>query len=455
MRRDDLTKIILPEEKLPKFWYNVQADMPTPVSPALNPQTQQPLGPADLAPMFAMGLVEQEVSTERYIEIPAEVRELYKQWRPAPLFRAHGLEKALDTPCRIYYKYEGVSPVGSHKLNSALPQVFYNKIEGIKRLTTETGAGQWGTALALACKLFDLECLVYMVRVSYNQKPYRRLIMNVYGAECIPSPSDRTASGRAELAKAPDTPGTLAMAISEAVEDALQREDTHYSLGSVLNHVCLHQSIIGQEVKLQMEMIDDYPDIVIGCCGGGSNFAGIAFPFIPDKLAGKNIRLLAVEPGACPTLTRGTFAYDFGDVAGFTPLLKMYTLGHDFTPAGIHAGGLRYHGASPLLSQLYADGLFEATSVMQKGVFEAAMMFAQTEGIVPAPESSHAIRTAIDEALKAKEEGISKAIVFNLSGHGQLDLNAYDNYLSGEMQDYAPSDEDIQKGLQTLPVIKG
>ncbi len=451
MRRDDITKIILPEDKMPRHWYNVQADMPTPLSPPLHPATKEPLGPADLAPLFPMGLIAQEVSTERFIEIPEEVRELYKLWRPSPLYRAHGLEKALGTPCRIYYKFEGVSPVGSHKLNSALPQVYYNKAEGITRLTTETGAGQWGTALSLACKLFGLECMVYMVRVSFNQKPYRRMIMNVYGANCVPSPSNLTESGRAELAKHPDTPGTLAIAISEAVEDAVKREDTHYSLGSVLNHVCVHQSIIGQEVKLQMEMVDDYPDMVIGCCGGGSNFAGIAFPFIPDKIAGKKVRLIGVEPSACPTLTRGTFAYDFGDVAGFTPLLKMYTLGHDFTPAGIHAGGLRYHGESPLVSQLYHDGLLEATSVGQTGVFEAAMMFAQSEGIVPAPESSHAIRIAIDEALKAKEEGVSKAIVFNLSGHGQMDLAAYDNYLFGQMEDYAPSDEEIQLSLKTLP----
>lgn len=453
MSRDDLTKIILPEEKMPRFWYNVQADMPTPLSPALHPGTKQPLGPEDLAPLFPMGLIAQEVSTERFIEIPPEVLELYKLWRPSPLYRAHGLEKALDTPCRIYYKYEGVSPVGSHKLNSALAQVYYNKAEGIARLTTETGAGQWGTALALACKLFGLECMVYMVRVSFEQKPYRRMIMNVYGANCVPSPSNLTESGRAELAKNPDTPGTLAIAISEAVEDAMQRADTHYSLGSVLNHVCVHQSIIGQEVKLQMEMADDYPDIIIGCCGGGSNFAGIAFPFIPDKLAGKQVRLIGVEPAACPTLTRGVFAYDFGDVAGFTPLLKMCTLGHDFTPAGIHAGGLRYHGESPLVSQLYQDGLIEATAVMQKGVFEAAMMFAQTEGIVPAPESSHAIRVAIDEALKGKQEGVARTIVFNLSGHGQLDLAAYDNYLSGAMEDYAPGDEEIQASLKTLPTV--
>ncbi|NLN88123.1 MAG: TrpB-like pyridoxal phosphate-dependent enzyme [Syntrophomonadaceae bacterium] len=453
MSREKLTKIILPEERMPRFWYNVQADMPTPLSPALHPETKQPLGPEDLAPLFPMGLIAQEVSTERFLEIPPEVRELYKLWRPSPLYRAHGLEKALDTQCRIYYKYEGVSPVGSHKLNSALPQVYYNKMEGITRLTTETGAGQWGTALALACKLFGLECMVYMVRVSFDQKPYRRMIMNVYGANCVSSPSTLTESGRQALAKDPDTPGTLAIAISEAVEDAMQRADTHYSLGSVLNHVCVHQSIIGQEVKLQMEMVDDYPDIVIGCCGGGSNFAGIAFPFIPDKLAGKKVRLVGVEPSACPTMTRGVFAYDFGDVAGFTPMLKMCTLGHDFTPAGIHAGGLRYHGESPLVSQLYQDGLIEATSVMQKGVFEAAMLFSRAEGIVPAPESSHAIRVAIDEALKAKEEGIIKSIVLNLSGHGQMDLTAYDNYLSGQMEDYAPTDEEIQASLKTLPTL--
>jgi len=427
--------------------------MPNPLAPGLHPGTKEPLGPADLAPLFAMGLIGQEVSTERYIEIPPEVREIYKKWRPSPLFRARGLEKALDTNCRIYYKYEGVSPVGSHKLNSAVPQAFYNKAEGIKRLTTETGAGQWGTALSLACKWFDLECMVYMVRVSFEQKPYRRIVMGLYGANCVPSPSNLTESGRAELAKNPNTPGTLAIAISEAVEDAAKRDDTHYSLGSVLNHVCLHQTVIGQEVKLQMEMVDDYPDVVIGCCGGGSNFAGIALPFIPDKLAGGKVRLLGVEPTACPTLTRGVFTYDYGDVAGFTPLLKMYTLGHDFTPAGIHAGGLRYHGESPLISQLYHDGLLEATAVMQKGVFEAAMLFAQSEGIVPAPESAHAIRAAIDEALKAKEEGVSRSIVFNLSGHGHLDLNAYDNYLSGQLEDVVPSDEEIQDSLQTLPTV--
>ncbi|KUG04752.1 tryptophan synthase beta chain like [hydrocarbon metagenome] len=453
MSRDELTKIILPEDKLPKFWYNVQADMPTPLAPGLNPVTKQPLGPADLAPIFANELIAQEVSTERYIEIPKEVHEEYKKWRPSPLFRAHGLEKALDTPCRIYYKYEGVSPVGSHKLNSAIPQVFFNKIQGIKRISTETGAGQWGTALSLACKMYDIEAMVYMVRVSYNQKPYRRIFMEMYGATCVPSPSPLTESGRKALAENPDTPGTLGLAISEAVEDAIGREDTKYSLGSVLNHVCMHQSIIGQEVKLQMEMVDDYPDVVIGCCGGGSNFAGIAFPFIPDKLKGKKVRLLGVEPAACPSLTRGVFAYDLGDVAGFTPLLKMYTLGHNFVPPGIHAGGLRYHGESPLVSQLYHDGLIEARALMQNDCFSAAQLFAQTEGIIPAPESSHAIRAAIDEAIQGKEEGVARSIVFNLSGHGHLDLAAYDNYLSGKTEDIEFPEEALKESLKTLPQV--
>lgn len=451
MSRDELTKINLPEEKIPRFWYNVQADMPTPLAPGLNPKTRQPLTPSDLEPIFARELIAQEVSTERYIEIPSEVRELYKKWRPSPLYRALGLEKALDSGCRIYYKYEGVSPVGSHKLNSALPQAFFNKIEGIKRITTETGAGQWGTALSLACQLFQLECMVYMVKVSYMQKPYRRIFMETYGGKCVASPSNLTACGRAELAQNPDTPGTLAMAISEAVEDAVSREDTHYSLGSVLNHVCLHQTVIGQEVKMQLEMVDDYPDIVIGCCGGGSNLAGIAFPFIPDKLAGRKIRLIAVEPAACPTLTKGVFAYDYGDVAGFTPMLKMYTLGHDFTPAGIHAGGLRYHGDSPLVSQLYHDGLLEAQAVLQNKIFESALLFARTEGIVPAPESAHALRAAVEEALKAKAEGVSKTIVFNLSGHGMLDLNAYENYLGGHTEDVRFSDADLQESIKNLP----
>jgi tryptophan synthase beta chain len=453
MSRDELTKIILPEDKLPKFWYNVQADMPNPLSPGLHPETKEVLTPVDLQEIFADELIAQEVSTERFIEIPKEVREEYKKWRPSPLFRARSLEKALDTPCRIYYKYEGFSPVGSHKLNSAIPQVFFNKVQGIKRITTETGAGQWGTALSLACKIYDIEAMVYMVRVSYQQKPYRRIFMEMYGATCVPSPSPLTASGRQALAENPDTPGTLGLAISEAVEDAVGREDTKYSLGSVLNHVCLHQSIIGQEVKLQMEMVDDYPDIVIGCCGGGSNFAGIAFPFIPDKLKGIKVRLLGVEPAACPTLTRGVFAYDLGDVAGFTPLLKMYTLGHNFVPPGIHAGGLRYHGESPLVSQLYHDGLIEAMAVLQNDCFSAAQLFAQTEGIIPAPESSHAIRAAINEALKGKEEGVARSIVFNLSGHGHLDLAAYDNYLSGKTEDVEFPEETLRESLKSLPQV--
>jgi len=454
MSKAELTKIILPEEKIPHSWYNVQADMPNPLQPSLNPQTKELLQPGDMTPIFPMSLIMQEVSQERYIEIPEEVREHYKKWRPSPLFRAFGLEKALGTPAKIYYKYEGFSPVGSHKLNTAVAQVYYNKMEGVKRLATETGAGQWGTALSLACGFFGLECTVYMVRISFQQKPYRRSFMQAYGAECIASPSERTAIGRKILKEQPDTPGSLGIAISEAVEDAVGREDTKYSLGSVLNHVCLHQSIIGQEVKLQMEMVDDYPDVVIGCCGGGSNFAGIAFPFIPDKLAGKKVRLLGVEPSACPSLTRGVFAYDYGDVAGMTPLMMMYTLGHNFTPAGIHAGGLRYHGESPLVSQLYHDGLLEAKSYNQKAVFEAAVMFARNEGIMPAPESSHAIRAAIDEALQAKEEGVSRSIVFNLSGHGHLDMASYDGYFSGAMVDAEVSDEAIQESLKSLPKIK-
>jgi len=454
MSKDELTKINLPEDKIPKFWYNVQADMPTPLAPGLNPQTKKPLTVDDLRSIFPMPLIEQEVSKERFIEIPQEVREIFKQWRPAPLFRARRLEKALDTPCRIYYKYEGVSPVGSHKLNSAIPQVYYNKIVGIKRLTTETGAGQWGTALALATKMFGLECTVYMVRISFKQKPYRRVFMETYGAECIASPSEKTKIGKDILIKYPDTPGTLGIAISEAIEDAVQSADTNYALGSVLNHVCLHQTIIGQEVKLQMEMVDDYPDVVIGSCGGGSNFAGIAFPFIPDKLKGNKVRLVGVEPTACPSLSKGKFAYDYCDIAGLTPLLKMYTLGSNFTPAGIHAGGLRYHGSSPILSQLYHDGLLEAKAVNQKGAFEAGVLFARTEGILPAPESAHAIKAAVDEALVGKREGTAKSIVFNLSGHGHLDLTAYDNYLSGNIQDVVFNEEEIQENLNKLPVIE-
>lgn len=453
MRSESLSKIVLPEEKIPKFWYNVQADMPTLPKPYLNPVTKQPIGPADLMPIFPMGCIEQEVSTERFIEIPTEVRDIYKSYRPAPVFRAHRLEKALGTNCRIYYKYEGVSPVGSHKLNSALPQVFYNKIAGIKRLATETGAGQWGTALALATSMFGLESTVYMVKVSYDQKPYRRSIMQVYGAEVIASPSNRTVAGRAELERNPYSTGSLGMAISEAVEDAVGRDDTNYSLGSVLNHVCMHQSVIGLEAKTQLEMVDEYPDMVIGCCGGGTNFAGLAFPFVPDKLAGKNIRLIAVEPSGCPTLTRGTFGYDFSDVAGLTPIAEMYSLGRNFAPPSIHAGGLRYHGDSPLVSRLYHDGILEATAVDQRAVFEAAILFARNEGILPAPESSHAIRTAIDEALKCKESGESKCILFGLSGHGHFDLSAYDEYLSDNMQNIAISDQLLEKSFEGMPKI--
>lgn len=452
MSKEQFTQIVLSQDKLPKFWYNVQADMPEPLAPGLNPVTKQPLTPPDLTPIFPMGLIEQEVSTERYIEIPQEVRELYKLWRPSPLFRARRLEKALDTPARIYYKYEGVSPVGSHKLNTALPQVFYNKIAGIKRVATETGAGQWGTALALATRVFGLECTVYMVKVSYEQKPYRKSIMQVYGAEVIASPSTRTSAGRAVLEKNPNSTGSLGIAISEAVEDAAGRDDTNYALGSVLNHVCLHQTVIGQEAIMQLEMVDEYPDMVIACCGGGSNFAGIAFPFIPDKLKGKNIRLIAVEPTACPTLTRGKFTYDYGDVAGLAPIVQMYTLGRNFAPPAIHAGGLRYHGDSPLVSRLYHDGLIEARAVGQRSVFEAAVMFARNEGILPAPESSHAIRVAIDEALKCKETGESKCILFGLSGHGHFDLTAYDEYLSGNMVDIEVTDDILQQSLSDLPL---
>jgi tryptophan synthase beta chain len=400
-----------------------------------------------------MDLIMQEVSLERFIEIPPEVQELYKLWRPSPLYRAHRLERALDTPCRIYYKYEGVSPVGSHKLNTALPQVYYNRAAGIKRIATETGAGQWGTALALACRLFGLECTVYMVKVSYEQKPYRRSIMEVYGGEVVASPSTRTQAGRDVLARNPDSMGSLGIAISEAVEDAASRPDTNYALGSVLNHVVLHQTVIGQECKAQMEMVDDYPDVVIGCVGGGSNFGGIAMPFIPDKLAGRKVRLLAVEPAACPTLTRGAFAYDYGDVAGLAPVVKMYTLGHEFVPPGIHAGGLRYHGESPIVSQLYADGLVEATAYYQKPVFEAAVTFARHEGILPAPESAHALRAAIDEAIKGREEGVARSILVCLSGHGHFDLSAYDMYLGGRMEDVDFAESDLQASLAHLPAV--
>jgi len=449
------TKIMLEEKEIPTSWYNIQADMPNLPKPPLNPRTNQPAGPEDLAPIFPMEIIKQEVSTERWIEIPEEVQEIYKLWRPAPVFRAHRLEKALQTPAKIYYKYEGGSPSGSHKTNTSIAQAYYNKQAGIKRLATETGAGQWGSALSMACQFFGLECTIYMVKVSYHQKPYRRSLMQVYGAEVIPSPSDRTNAGRQILAADPDSLGSLGIAISEAVEDAAMREDTNYALGSVLNHVCLHQSVIGLEAKAQLAKVDEYPDVVIGCCGGGSNFAGIGFPFVYDKIReGRKVRVMAVEPAACPTLTKGKFTYDYGDTAKLTPIMNMYTLGHDFMPPGIHAGGLRYHGDSPLVSQLYHDGLIEAKAVTQNGCFEAAILFARNEGILPAPESSHAIRAAIDEALAAKEAGEEKTILFCLSGHGQFDLASYDTYLAGMLEDYEYPEEMIKKSLANLPVFK-
>jgi len=446
-------KFILHEDQIPPVWTNVMPHLPEPMAPPLHPATRQPIGPADLAPIFPMSLIEQEVSAKPEIDIPGEIIDIYKQWRPTPLHRARKLEKLLDTPARIYYKYEGASPAGSHKPNTAVAQAYYNKQAGIKRLATETGAGQWGSSLALACNLFGMECTVYMVKVSYEQKPYRRIMMNTWGAEVFASPSDKTNSGRAVLASHPDSPGSLGIAISEAVEDAATHSDTNYSLGSVLNHVLLHQTVIGQESKLQMALAGDEPDVVIGCFGGGSNFGGIALPFVPDKLAGKNVRLLAAEPAACPTLTRGAFAYDFGDLAKLTPLLKMYTLGHDFVPPGIHAGGLRYHGASPLCSHLVHLGLIEARSYLQLSCFEAALAFARSEGIIPAPESSHAIRAAIDEALEAKQEGRPRTILFCLSGHGHFDMSSYEKYLSAQIQDYEYPQEEIRRAMEALPAV--
>lgn len=436
------TKFLLPENQIPTHWYNIVADMPHRPPPPLHPGTKQPIGPADLAPIFPMAVIEQEVSDQRWIPIPEEVREAYALWRPTPLYRAKRLEAALGTPAHLYYKYEGTSPAGSHKPNTALPQAFYNKQEGVKRLATETGAGQWGCALSLASQFFGLECTVYMVRVSYDQKPYRRLMMETWGGEVIPSPSNRTAAGRRILEQDPASLGSLGVAISEAVEDAASREDTKYSLGSVLNHVLLHQTVIGQEAKAQMELAGEYPDVVIGCHGGGSNYGGLSFPFAADAFAGKKVRLVAVEPSACPTLTKGKLAYDFGDTVGLTPLVRMHTLGHSFAPPGIHAGGLRYHGAAPLISQLVEDGLIVARSVKQLDTFQAAVQFARCEGIIPAPESAHAIRGAIDEALEAKAEGRPRVILFGLSGHGHFDLSAYDAYLHGRLEDYDyPSDE--------------
>ncbi|AEE97124.1 TrpB-like pyridoxal phosphate-dependent enzyme [Mahella australiensis] len=447
-------KILLDENEIPTHWYNIQADMPNAVKPPLNPKTGQPAGPEDLSVIFPMELLKQEMSVERWIEIPEEVRELYRLWRPSPLYRAQRLEKALDTPAKIYYKYEGASPAGSHKLNTAIPQAYYNKKAGIKRLATETGAGQWGSALAMACNFFGMECTVYMVKVSYQQKPYRRSMMQLFGASVIPSPSDKTQAGRDVLAKNPNSMGSLGVAISEAVEDAINHGDTNYALGSVLNHVVLHQTVIGLEAKKQMEKAGYYPDVIIACSGGGSNFGGIAMPFVYDKIKeGKNTRIMAVEPTACPSLTKGRFAYDYGDVAKLTPMMMMYTVGHDFMPPGIHAGGLRYHGASPLESQLMHDGLIEAKAYDQREVFDAAKLFAQNEGIIPAPESSHAIKAAIDEALAAREAGKSRTILFNLSGHGYFDMGAYDAYLSGRLQDSSLSEDELVRALEALPEV--
>lgn len=449
------TKIVLPDKDIPTKWYNIMADMPTLPKPPLHPATKQPVGPQDLSAIFPMALIEQEVSTERWIDIPQEVLDIYTLWRPSPLFRAHRLEQALGTPARIYYKYEGVSPAGSHKPNTSIPQAYYNKKAGIRRIATETGAGQWGSSMALAGRLFGLDVTVYMVKVSYNQKPYRRIAMETWGATVHASPSRVTQSGLKILEVDPDSPGSLGIAISEAVEDAATHNDTNYALGSVLNHVCLHQTVIGLEAKKQMELVGDYPDVVIACCGGGSNFAGLAFPFLHDKLAGekKDLRAIAVEPTSCPTLTKGEFRYDFGDVAGLTPYLLMYTLGHDFVPSGIHAGGLRYHGDSPLVSQLYHDRIIEARAYHQTAVFEAAVLFAGTEAIIPAPESAHAIRAAVDEAVLCKEEGKEKTILFNLSGHGYLDLQAYADYREGKLIDHEHPEEEIKKALARLPKV--
>ena len=449
-------KFLLKDSDIPKTWYNVMADMPRPPQAVLHPGTGQPIGPADLAPLFPMPLIEQEVSPQREIPIPDEIRRIYALWRPTPMFRAERLEQAIGTMSRIYYKYEGVSPAGSHKPNTSIPQAYYNKMAGRKRIATETGAGQWGSAMAIAGAFFGLEVKVYMVKVSYNQKPYRRMLMEAYGAKVVASPSQDTNSGRGILAQSPDSPGSLGIAISEAVEDAATREDTSYALGSVLNHVCLHQTVVGLEAQEQMKMAGDYPDVVIGCCGGGSNLAGIGFPFLRDKITGKkHPRIVAVEPSSCPTLTKGVYAYDFGDTAQLTPLMKMYTLGHDFVPAGIHAGGLRYHGDSPLVSQLYDEKMIEAQAYNQTAIFGSAVTFARSEGLLPAPESAHAIHAAVVEAKRADEEGKRKTILFNLSGHGFFDLTAYDDFLNGRLQDFEYPEEKIAEALHRLPKVGG
>jgi tryptophan synthase beta chain len=449
------TKFLLDEKDIPSKWYNIQADLKTPAPPVLHPGTKQPIGPQDLAPLFPMELIKQEVSRERWIAIPEEIREVYRLWRPSPLYRARRLEKMLGTPARIYYKYEGVSPAGSHKPNTAVAQAYYNKKEKVSRLSTETGAGQWGSALSLACQLFGLQCKVYMVKVSYQQKPYRRIMMETWGAQVVASPSPDTQSGKKILEQDPNSPGSLGIAISEAVEDAATRDDTKYSLGSVLNHVLMHQTVIGLEAKKQLEKADDAADIVIGCAGGGSNFAGLSFPFAADKLAGKNkkMRIVAVEPAACPSLTKGKYVYDFGDQAMTIPLVKMYTLGHSFIPAPIHAGGLRYHGMAPIVCYLYDTKVIEAVAVQQNPVFEAAVTFARAEGILPAPEPAHAIKVAIDEALKCKKTGQKKVIAFNLCGHGYFDMAAYDDYFAKRLPDFEYPTAEIEKALAGLPQV--
>jgi tryptophan synthase beta chain len=441
-------------DQIPTAWYNLLADLPFPPLPPLHPGTKEPIGPEALAPLFPEALIMQEVSTERWIDIPGPVIDVYRLWRPTPLYRARRLERALQTPARIYFKYEGVSPVGSHKPNTAVAQAYYNKESGVRRLTTETGAGQWGSALSMACRFFGLDCLVFMVQASYEQKPYRRILMETFGAEVRPSPSPTTSSGKRILEETPDSTGSLGIAISEAIEVAAQNEDTHYSLGSVLNHVLLHQTVIGLETQKQMEMAGEQPDLVIGCVGGGSNYAGFSYPFMGEKIAGKlDARFIATEPAACPTLTRGQFAYDFGDTGQMTPLLPMYTLGHTFVPAPVHAGGLRYHGDAPSLSLLVKNGLMEARAYTQNQVFDAGIRFAQTEGIIPAPEPNHAIRAVIDEATAAREAGEEKVILFNLSGHGHFDMQAYDDYLNGRLPEVEFREEDIDAGLSHLPGV--
>ena len=443
-------KVLLEDQEIPRQWYNIQADLPTPMRPPLHPATGKPVSPEDLAPIFPMNLIEQEATTQRWIDIPEEVLEKYLIWRPSPLCRARNFEKLLDAPVKIFYKNEGASPAGSHKPNTAIPQAYYNKAFGIKRLSTETGAGQWGSALSMACQMFGLECRVFMVRVSYEQKPYRRMMMNVWRAECIPSPSNITEAGRNVLAEHPDSPGSLGIAISEAIEDAVSHPGSRYSLGSVLNHVLLHQTIVGLESQKQFAKLGLYPDVVMGCAGGGSNFAGISMPYVRDRIHGKDVRIVGAEPTACPTLTRGPFAYDFGDLAKKTPLLPMYTLGHDYVPAPIHAGGLRYHGMAPIVSHLLKENLIEARAYHQLDTFQAGVMWARSEGFIPAPETNHVIAAVVDEARRAKEEGKEKVILFNWSGHGMVDLASYEAYLTGKLIPHELPDEEIDRALRAI-----